>query len=72
MNAVVSPSPAGFGGAGAGTAGATGAGAETFARRTATKGRVARRLDFAALRFCVLAAIKRRKRYDLNARRQEN
>jgi hypothetical protein len=72
MNCVVSPSPAGFGRAGAETAGATGARAETFARRTATKGRVARRLDFAALRFCLLAAIKRRKRYDLNASPQEN
>jgi hypothetical protein len=68
----VSPSPAGFGRACAGTAGATGARAEIFARRTATKGRVARRLDLAALRFCLFAAIKRKKRYDLNASRQEN
>src|ERR1700690_2121710 len=59
MNCVVSLSPAGFGGAGTGTAGATGARAKIFARRTATRGRVARRLDFTALRFCLFAAIQR-------------
>jgi len=72
MNGVVPPSATGFGGAGGGATAAADAGTAIFARRATTDGRVARRLDLAALRFCLFTAISRSKRYDLNALRQEN